>query len=205
MGSNSNVNRPIFPMSISWRTDSANPWWTNKKWSRIGLFLIPRIMPAIFAWVRILCKIKCKNTRTVSTSFWSWCQGDNHQASLWKSTLTWLLKKYVDQRLPLITTIMNRSMAESVMSLCWKRCTMTILLKTTGLDKEDIKNDRSISNFPFIFNPIEKVAARRIEENLEHNDLNDTYQSAYRRCYSTFSWKCKVTLLSLFMKDPWPH
>ena len=33
---------------------------------------------------------------------------------------TWLLKKCVDQLLPLITAIVNRSMDESVMPLCLK-------------------------------------------------------------------------------------
>jgi len=33
---------------------------------------------------------------------------------------TWLLKKCVDQRLPLIIAIVDRSMDESVMSLCLK-------------------------------------------------------------------------------------
>ena len=38
---------------------------------------------------------------------------------------------------------------------------------------------------------IEKVVSRRIEEHSEHNDLNDSYQSAYRRGNSTEAvlWK----------------
>ena len=61
---------------------------------------------------------------------------------------TWLLKKCVDQLLPLITAIINRSMAESVMPLCLKRATITPLLKKPGLDKVEIKNYRPISNLP---------------------------------------------------------
>ena len=64
------------------------------------------------------------------------------------------------------------------------------LLKIPGLDKEKMKNYRPISNLPFISKLIEKVVARCIEEHLEHNDLNDIYQSAYRRGYST-----KIALL----------
>jgi len=50
------------------------------------------------------------------------------------------------------------------------------------LDKVDTKNYRPISNFSFISKLIEKVLAMRIEE---HNDLNDSYESAYRRGHST--------------------
>jgi len=45
---------------------------------------------------------------------------------------TWLLKKCVDQLLPLITAIVNRSMDESVMLLCLKRATISPLLKRPG-------------------------------------------------------------------------
>jgi len=38
---------------------------------------------------------------------------------------TWLLKKCVDQLLPLITAIVNRSMDESVMLFCLKGATIT--------------------------------------------------------------------------------
>jgi hypothetical protein len=50
------------------------------------------------------------------------------------------------------------------------------------LDKVDTKNYRPISNFSFISKFIEKVLAMRIEE---HNDLNNSYESAYRRGHST--------------------
>jgi len=82
----------------------------------------------------------------------------------------------VDHLLPLITTIVNRSVDESVVPLCLKRATITPLLKRYWLDKEDMKNYRLIFNVPFISKLIEKVEAKRIEEHLEHND---SYQSAY--------------------------
>ena len=56
-----------------------------------------------------------------------------------------------------------------------------------------MKNYRPISNLPFISKLNEKVVERRIEEHLEHNDLNDVYQSVYRRCHSTET--------ALFIKD----
>jgi len=77
---------------------------------------------------------------------------------------TWLLKKCVDQFVPLIVAIVRRSVDESVMALFLKLDTITPLLKRPGLDKKEMKNYRPISNLPFISKHIEKVVARRIEE-----------------------------------------
>ena len=73
-------------------------------------------------------------------------------------------------------------MDESVWPLCLKRATITLLLMRPGLDKEDMKNYRPISKLPFISKLFEYVVTRRMEE---HNALNGSYQSAYRRNHST--------------------
>ena len=49
---------------------------------------------------------------------------------------TWLLKKCLDQLLPMITTVINWSMDESALSLCLKRATITPLLKRSALYTE---------------------------------------------------------------------
>jgi len=58
-----------------------------------------------------------------------------------------------------------------------------------GLDKVDMNIYRPISNFSFISKLIEKVLAMHIEE---HNDLNDSYESDYRRGHSTEAALLKV-------------
>ncbi|KAK2145403.1 hypothetical protein LSH36_685g02020 [Paralvinella palmiformis] len=88
-----------------------------------------------------------------------------------KSKGTDAFHQCVDQHLPLITAILNSSMDESVMPWCLKRATITPLLKRSGLDKEEMKDYRPISNLPFISSLIENVLAMRIEEHLDHNDL----------------------------------
>ena len=55
---------------------------------------------------------------------------------------SWILKKCVDQHLPFLTAIVNRSIDESVMPLYLKRAIITPLLKRSGLDKEEMKNYR---------------------------------------------------------------
>jgi len=57
------------------------------------------------------------------------------------------------------------------------------------LDKVGTNNYRPISNLSFISKLIEKVLAMRIEE---HNDLNDSYESDYRRGHSTETALLKV-------------
>ena len=69
---------------------------------------------------------------------------------------------------------------------------MTPLIKRSGLNKEDMKNYCPISNLPFISKLIENVVAKRIEEHLEPNDLDDSYQSVYCRGYSTETVLLKV-------------
>ena len=98
-------------------------------------------------------------------------------------------KKCIYQFLPLITGIINRSVTESGIQSFFKWATITHLLKRSGLAKEDIKNVYPISNLPFISKVIEKVVAKCI---VQHNDLNDSYQSAYCRGQSTETALLKV-------------
>ena len=65
---------------------------------------------------------------------------------------TWLSKKCVDQLLPLITAIVNRSMDESVMPLRLKRATITPLFKRPALSTHicmivEVKNQVTILPF----------------------------------------------------------
>lgn len=62
---------------------------------------------------------------------------------------------------------------------CLKSATTILLLKRLGLENKDVKYYQPIPNFPFISKLVEKVLARHIEENLNHNDLHDSFQSIY--------------------------
>ena len=63
---------------------------------------------------------------------------------------TYLLRLCLDQLLPLITTIINRSLAESKVPQCFKRALVRPLLKKPSLDKEILKNYRPVSNLPYL-------------------------------------------------------
>jgi len=62
--------------------------------------------------------------------------------------------------------------------------------KKSGLNKVDIKYYRPFY-LPFISKVIEKVGGR-MDYFVEHNDLNDNHQSAYRRGHSTETALSKV-------------
>ena len=59
--------------------------------------------------------------------------------------------RLISLKLPDLAVIINRSTAESMMMLCLKPAIITPLLKRSVLDKEDMKNWRSISNLPYIY------------------------------------------------------
>ena len=61
------------------------------------------------------------------------------------------------------------------------------MLKKPGLDPNDLKNFRPVSNLPFISKILEKVVLTQLQKHLSGNDLLEIRQSAYRKNHSTES------------------
>ena len=59
------------------------------------------------------------------------------------------------------------------------------MLKKPGLDPNDLKNFRPVSNLPFISKILEKVVLTQLQKHLSENDLLEIRQSAYRKNHST--------------------
>ena len=66
-----------------------------------------------------------------------------------------------------------------------KNAIITPLLKKPSLDKEILSNYRPISNLSFLSKLTEKAALHQICPYIESNNLLPSYQSAYRKFYST--------------------
>ena len=98
---------------------------------------------------------------------------------------TRLLRQCLDHFVPLITAIINKSLATSVVPACFKRAVVRPLLKRPGLDKEVLNNYRPVSNLPYVSKLLEKVVEHRLKYRLEINNLHDFHQSPYRNNYST--------------------
>ena len=108
---------------------------------------------------------------------------------------TWILAKpeILDALLPVITRIVNLSFTEGVIPMNLKRALVTPLIKKANADPEIFKNYRPISNLPFLFKTIERVASKQIQNYVDINNLNANYQSAYRKYHSTETALVRVT------------
>jgi hypothetical protein len=96
-----------------------------------------------------------------------------------------LLKDCLDPLLPSITRVVNKSLTSGEMPQELKTARVVPLLKKSGLDTEELKNYRPISNLKFMFKTIEKVASSQLNAYLEENNLHAPMQSAYRKYHST--------------------
>ncbi|XP_046575832.1 uncharacterized protein LOC124283847 [Haliotis rubra] len=105
---------------------------------------------------------------------------------------TWLLKENVDSLLPILTYMVNESLAEGVMPQQLKTGVVTPLIKKKNLDHELLKNYRPVSNLTFISKLIERIAATQFKDHMDSNGLHEVYQSAYRCFHSTETALVKV-------------
>ncbi|XP_062616752.1 uncharacterized protein LOC134278448 [Saccostrea cucullata] len=98
---------------------------------------------------------------------------------------SFLLKSCLDSCLAMVTDIINHSLNQSVVPSSFKQAVVRPLIKKTGLDPEEYRNYRPVSNLSFLSKILEKVVAKRLDHHLESNYLHDNVQSAYRPCHST--------------------
>jgi len=98
---------------------------------------------------------------------------------------TFLLKELVDPLLPYVTAMINASLRERYLPAEQKRAIVTPLLKKTGLDADELRNYRPVSNFTFVSKLVERVVASRLVGYLNTHSLMPQFQSAYRRHHST--------------------
>ena len=113
----------------------------------------------------IICKSPCKS-----------CELDPLPASL--------VKECVDDLVPYITIIVNKSFAEGTFPSTLKTAYIRPLLKKTGLDKEVLKNYRPVANLTFLGKTIERVVSARLSTVINEHNLSDEFQSAYRPKHS---------------------
>ena len=70
---------------------------------------------------------------------------------------TSITKECLDDLVSLITFIVNVSLSTGIVPPQFKQATVTPLLKKPGLDTNDMKNFRPVSNLSFISKILEKV------------------------------------------------
>lgn len=94
--------------------------------------------------------------------------------------------------LPLITDLINTSLNTGVVPESLKESLVAPRLKKAGLDPNEMKHYRPVSNIPFIAKVLEKVVVRQLTNYLQENGLWDEYQSAYRSNHSVETALLKV-------------
>ncbi len=96
-----------------------------------------------------------------------------------------ILKKCADALIPLITLIVNLSLGAGYMPRDLKKALLTPLIKKITDDPEVLQSFRPISNLPFLSKIIERVVTDQLISHLTDNDLNEIFQSSYKRLHST--------------------
>jgi hypothetical protein len=105
---------------------------------------------------------------------------------------TSLLKKIIDDLLPTLEKIVNKSLSTGWFPTPLKKAIVTPILKKATLDKEILKNYRPVSNLPYLGKLLEKVAVKQITGYKKDNNLYSVFQSAYREYHSTETALVKI-------------
>ena len=91
----------------------------------------------------------------------------------------------MDQLLPVITEIINCSLACGTFPSKLKQALVIPLLKKADLDHKELKNYRPVSNLEFLSKTVERAYCSILVEHLGLNGLLGKFQSAYRKSHST--------------------
>ena len=84
---------------------------------------------------------------------------------------TWLVKKHLHTLLPLLTQIVNNSLALDYFPIKLRQAIIFPVIKKISLDKNQLSNYRPVSNLPFIGKLIEKVVSSQVSEYIDRNSL----------------------------------
>ena len=96
-----------------------------------------------------------------------------------------MLKECISDIIPHITHLINHSLSSGTVPECFKESVINPLLKKFGLDGNQLKNYRPVSNLSFLSKILEKVVLKQFLAHIGCNGLEDLFQSAYKKHHST--------------------
>ena len=99
----------------------------------------------------------------------------------------WSTEYWMNELLPTITRIVSLSILDSSVPTALKEALVAPLLKKANLPPHFLKNYCPVSGLPFISKIVEKVVVPRLRDNMAYNNLNEPFQSAYRKFHSVES------------------
>lgn len=102
-----------------------------------------------------------------------------------------MIKLTLDVTLPIITSIINRSIETNTFPTCWKRSIVKPIPKKNVVS--ELKDLRPISILPVLSKVLEKVILEQILEHVEKINVIPKFQSGFRRGHSTETALLHVT------------
>ena len=91
----------------------------------------------------------------------------------------------LDEIIPIVTSIINKSLSSSIVPQCFKHALVKPLLKKASLDPNCLKHYRSVSNLPFLSKVLERIVLKHFLQHLQSHSLLELFQSVYQKCHST--------------------
>jgi hypothetical protein len=101
-----------------------------------------------------------------------------------------LFRICLDDLVPIFTIIINYSLNLGSVPAPFKEALVHPLLKKDGLDVDNMKNYRPVSNLSLLSKILERVVLMQLQEHIKSNGLLDIHQSAYKKDHS-----CETALL----------
>ena len=98
---------------------------------------------------------------------------------------TWLVKDMRGLLSPFISLLFNKSLETGCFPSEFKKALVRPLLKKRGLDANQLKNFRPVSNLSFLSKLLQRVVQSRPQSYLDRCDLMPATQSAYHKFHST--------------------
>ena len=117
----------------------------------------------------------------------------------------WLFKFCISELKKIVLFIVNESLSTGIFPESLKSAIIRPSLKKPGLDPDQLKNYRPISNLSFISKIIEKCAHKQLTNYIERNDLFTEFQSGYRAVHSCETAVTKIHNDLLIMMDKRSH
>ena len=91
----------------------------------------------------------------------------------------------LDEIIPIVISIMNKSLSSGIVPQCFKHALVKPLLKKASLDRNCLKHYRPVSNLPFLLNVLGRIVLKQFLQHLQSHSLLKPFQSANRKCHST--------------------